>query len=90
MLPALAWKLSGESCSRRRPEGEFFELFATSIIEDVDVELVCRPVDIQRAECGVANDFKRLVVGRYEHVDVRPLFRLSGSGMGARRSGQMV
>ncbi len=54
------------------------ELFALAVVENVDVELVRGPVDVQRGKGGVANDAERLVVGRNYQVYMRPAIRIIG------------
>ena len=54
------------------------ELFAATVVEDVDVELADGPVDIHRGKGGVFDDVERLVVGGDEEVDDRPLRGIVG------------
>ena len=56
--------------------GERAELLALAIIQDVDVQLVRRPVDIHRRQRRVTHHAQRLVVGRDQQVDLRPLVRI--------------
>ncbi len=54
-------------------EGELLELLAAAIVEDVDVQLVDRPIHIECAERGVAHYVEGLVKRGDEHVDVGPI-----------------
>ena len=56
-------------------EGELLKLLAAAVVEDVDVQLVGRPIHVERAESGVTDHVERLVVGGNEHVDVAAIRR---------------
>ena len=75
MLPAFACLLScADLVADARLERKLLELLAPAVVQDVDVQLVRRPVDVQRAQRGVAHHIQRLVVRRNQYVDVRPFF----------------
>ncbi len=63
-------------------ESEVGELFTPAVVEDVDVQLVCRPVNVQRAQRREAHHVERLVVGRNQNVDVRPVAFIVGQCYG--------
>jgi hypothetical protein len=52
--------------------GELAEFLAPAVIEQVDADLLGRPVHRDGAQHGGAHDRHRLVVGRDIHVDGRP------------------
>ena len=52
--------------------GEFAKLWAAAVIEYVDPELVCRPIEVQRGEHRRLHDLQRFVVAGHEDVDRRP------------------
>jgi hypothetical protein len=60
--------------------GEFAERLAAAIVEDVDMQLLGRVIDIVGGEGGITNQRKRFIVGGDEHVDVRPEAFVIGQG----------
>ena len=54
--------------------GEGAKLGTFAVIKDVDVELVGRPIHVDRGQGGVANNAERLVVAGDEDVDGGPVF----------------
>ena len=68
---------------------ELTELGAPAVVEHVDLDLVARPVDGLRGQHRRAHHRHRLVVGRDEQVDGRPLGRVRGQrrGLAAQRPG---
>ena len=70
--------------------GKLAELIALAVVEDVDVELVRRPVDVHRRQRRVLHHVQRLVVSRDQKIDRRPLLRIVRQGTGVRRSGHIV
>ena len=52
--------------------GKELEGIAAPVVEDVNVELLLRPVEVERGENRGLDDVERLVVGRDEDVDVGP------------------
>ena len=68
-------------------DGKLAELFAVAVVEDVDVEPVGRPVNVERGEGGVAYDAEGLVVGGNEQVDFGPVVGIVGQGDGRAAQG---
>ena len=68
-------------------DGELAELFAVAVVEDVDVEFVGGPVDVEGGERGVADDAERLVVGGDEEVDFGPVLGIVRQGDGGAAQG---
>ena len=58
--------------------GKILYPISTAVVEDVDVDLVFRPVEVLGGEDRGFNDFKRLVVGRNENVDCGPSRAVGG------------
>ncbi len=56
--------------------GEVAELLAPPVIEDPDVHLIARPVDVERRQHGRAHQVQRLVVAGYVDVDGGPVRRV--------------
>ena len=66
--------------ARHVPDAGFFreraELLPLAIIQDVDIQLVRRPVDIHRGQRRIPHHVQRLVVGRDQQVDRGPHIRV--------------
>ncbi len=59
-----------------RLQREFAKLFAVPVVEDVNMQLLRRPVDIQRSQRRVPHYTERLVVSRNQQIDLRPVLRI--------------
>ena len=58
--------------------GEFGERLAAAVVQQIDVELVPRPVEIERRQHGRRHHVQRFVVGGDEDIDGRPLLVVLG------------
>ncbi len=75
-VAGLGMKIVGANLvAHARFESEISELLASPVIQDVHVQFFGRPVDVQSAQCGIANNLERLVIGGNQNVDMRPLDR---------------